>query len=184
MILDKLAKLGSREKIGLTIAGVVLLLLVLDALVARPVAEKLKALELEIDETSAELVYNLRVLKWSDRIRAEYVEVSGLLGAPVEPALAMDRLTAEVDTLAQQAGVEVPSMANAAPRESEHLVEYVVDVGEFEAGIDEIVRLLHTIAERPGLLRVPRFVLTPDPDSAVFNGSMLVTRLMVAGPES
>jgi len=180
MILDKLEKLRARERVGLAVAALCILALLTDYLVVRPTVRGLKALDMEIEREDQELAYNLRVLRWQDRIRADFERVEGLIGTSAPSAEELDRMTGDIDDLARETGVDLPSLGTLAPKSHEGIYEeYAVEVKTFDADTKGLLGFLHECVLRPGLMRVSKLALEPDATGTRFKGSMLITKVML-----
>jgi len=179
MMFTWLDKLGVRERMALFVATLCVMALLLDYLVVRPVIGKLDGLNLEIESETAQLAYNMRVLQWRDTILKQYEEVSGLVGTATSSAEEADALAAEVDAMARQTRVELPSMGSLTPRKTDVYEEYLVEVRDFEAGMAALLAFLYESVQRPGLLRVSKLTVTPDRAGDRLRGSMLITKVML-----
>jgi len=178
MISLRLDRLGPRERLGLGVLLVVLVVLLLDRLVCQPVVRRLREIDAEIETTEKRLAYNLSARNTRGEVEAAYRRAVGWVGrASPAPAEEIDRIKGVIDECARRAGVLLVSMEHRDPRETEFYREYAVDIGRFECGTPALLRFLHELAAVPGMLRVTRLNLSPGGDEAPVRGAMSVSRV-------
>lgn len=178
-MLERLEKLGPREKFGLTIAALVIGALLLDHFVVRYVITHYENMGSDIRHTKNQLRFQAGVLRKESRVRAEYDAVRGRLGKAESESEAIDRMKGEIDRQAQDAGVVVVSMQHRSPRDELGCREYVLEVGKFEADLDGLLRFLNACQGAQGMLRVPKLTVTPEKEVGRISGSMQITKLVV-----
>jgi hypothetical protein len=179
MILDRLDKLGSRERGFLLVAMICCFCWIVDALVISPALAAMAKLDLEIRTTVENLSLARRVLSRASTVRADYERVMGLAGSPRSPEEDTDTMNTEVDKLAHQTGVDCPSMGPGEPRSLESHTELRVDIAEFRSEAGNLVRFVHEIEQSPIGLRIAMLRISPDKGKGMVKGSLLVRRLTV-----
>jgi len=179
MILQKLEKLGPREKLGLAIATILVSALLADGLVIKTVANVFKELDADIENEQNGLAYNRRLEEGQPGVSAKYQAVKDLLGEAPSSAEAIDEMKGQIDELARRAGLDIVSMAHREPRKRNFCVEHSVEVGEFEGDLAKMLRFLHELRKLPGMLRVAQLSVTPDKSRGLLKGSMLITKVMI-----
>jgi hypothetical protein len=182
MIGSKLAKLGSREKLMLSFAGLFILAAAADYLVVQPVLESFSGLESRIKEQEKAYRYNQDYVAWEDEILERYSAVSGKLGVVSSSAEAKHEMKGQVEDLAQKTGVLLQSSDLRDPNLDSHspCQEYFVDIKRFRADMNSLLGFLHELHTAPGMLRVVTLNVTPlRGENDVFEGSMLITKVMI-----
>jgi len=174
----KLAQLPMRERIGLALAGGFIVLMISDAFVFKPVLRQLEALDASILAEETELRRSNGVLQYEDSVRQQYLEVKDLLGATGPETETIESFKSEFDELALAHGVQLRSMRHLSPETTDYLVTYVIEVGDFEAEMPDVLRFLGAINMAPGLMRVRSMTVGSQTADAQVNGSIAVTRVM------
>jgi hypothetical protein len=182
MILDRLAKLGAREKIGLLLAVAVIVLLVLDRLLISPTLRYYRELDQRILAEERRIRLNRESIAIEDEVYRRYRRVADLVQTFESPAAGIDSMKGQIDELAGRTGVILVSREHRPPTESDYCQEYYVDIREFEAPETNLVAFLRLVPELPGLLRVDRINLVPDRNRNVVKGSMLISKVLMLTP--
>ncbi|MDP6523967.1 MAG: hypothetical protein QGH15_07080 [Kiritimatiellia bacterium] len=179
MITDKLQKLGQREKVMLWLAGIVILLLLIDKLTMQPVVDAMKWCNSSIKQEEKDLNYNLSVLCKDEEVSAAYAKVEGLLDEAKSRGTATDEIKAQIDLLASATGLMINSMEPRAPVVSKFYDTYAVEIGSFEAQPENLLTFLHRLHKAPGMLRMASLVLEMQSEEQRIKGSMQITKVMV-----
>jgi hypothetical protein len=183
MISEKLATLGTREKIMLALAGLTVLVVLVDRIAVHYVTEQFRSLEEDIRANEAELSAQRQILKRGGLIAREYVRIQKDVTEMPSAAVAMDRLKGEIDELAVESGVSILAIKHRENRRSSwgFCEECVIDIEKFEAGTKELMTFLHRVFSSRKLLKVERLSLVPQRDGTVFSGSMSIAKVVVVG---
>lgn len=188
MILDKLAKLAPREKIGLALAAAALFLLVVNQFVVLRFVNKLKELKTQIVLAEYGLKENKEALRYKDQVDKDYEEVRSLIAEGTSRAGDIDDMKREIDELASEAGLRLVSWQEQEPRKGKFCDEYVVEVGKFEVeNMKDFLEFIDSVArnEAPGVLRIARLQVSGDNKSKhARKGTMLITKVTTAVQES
>lgn len=179
MITDKLQKLGQREKIMLWLAGLIILLLLIDKLAMQPIIDAMQWCNSAIEQQKKDLNYNLSVLCKDEEVSAAYAKVEGLLDEAKSRGQASDEIKALIDKLASEAGLMINSMEPRTPLVSKFYDTYMVEIGSFEASPDKLLTFLHKLQNAPGMLRISDLVIEMQAEEKRITGSMLITQIMV-----
>ncbi len=185
MIFGKLIeKLGTRERLGLFLAGLCLFTVLVDRLVIQAVVDKLAELDVEIEKKENELRYSRGVLRGSESITKEYEVISQLALRATSSAktMIMDELMGQIYNLAIQAGMINPSTKHHEPVETKSYMEYSVEVVGFQADMPDLIKFLHSVQAEPGLMTVSWLTLGPGKDKQVA-GSMLLSKVVMLEKE-
>ena len=184
MALLKLDKLGARERWGLGIALVVVLVLLVDRLVVDMVANRIQSVRAQAVAEAKELDYNRRVLQTRGPIEAEYGRIEGLLASGLSDSEAIDEIKGEIDDLARETGVSLVSMEHRAPSgDTAGYREYVIEVRKFEGSMQSLLAFLHKVWETPGMMRARKVTVTPGSEEGMLQGSAVISKLLIgSGP--
>jgi len=176
----KLAQLPLRERIGLLFAIGFMVLMIADTFVIKPAFRQLTALDAAILAEEAELRQSIGVLQYDDSIREQYLDIKDVLGVTGPESETIESFKAELDELALAHRVQLRSMRHLAPETdaSDYLVTYVIDVGDYEAEIPDLLRFLDAIHAAPGLMRVRSVTISSQTESLDVSGAISVTRVM------
>jgi len=181
MILDRLAKLRSREKVALTVGLLIVAAVFVDRLVVQRVVDTIGRLDSELVVQKNNLEYQLRVLSSKEEIDAEYERLREVVPEAESQAVAIDEMKGQIDELARESRVRLDSWEERDPREIGDTLpfeEYSVAIRQFEAAEADLLRFLHDVCVSPELFRVEEFKFTPDKNTGMIKGSMLITKVM------
>jgi len=182
MIGSKLAKLGSREKLMLSIAALSILAAAADYLVVEPVLDSFSKLESEIEKQDKAYRYNRDYVAWKDQILECYSAVSGKFEVVSSSAETRVDMKGQIEDLADKAGVTLESSDLRDPNLESHkpCEEYFVDIKRFRTDMNCLLGFLYELQTAPGMLRVVSLNLTPlRGEEKLFEGSMLITKVMI-----
>lgn len=178
---DKLEKLAPREKWGLGLAALFLLVLITDRLVVQTVANRFQDLRIEEQNLTDQLAFASQVAAQKPAVQKAYEDVSGVLATARSDAETIDEMKGMLDLLAGESGLLLVSMKHLEPRPAGTLREFIVDIGEFEGSMQAVMTFLHRVSQAPGLLRIARLTVSPAPRSdQPLKGSVLISKVMVA----
>ncbi len=181
MAADWLHRLERREKNGLVLVLVAVVVLALDHLAARPLVARCADLERDLELAIKQRALQVAWLQAQPLVDREFSRVHDRLGAPMAPAAAIVEMRQELDDLARAANVVVISVKHREPRRLEFYDEFAVD-GEFEADELGLMRLLHVLVTTPGTYRVTRLKMTPDATGRRIKGSLTITKVLMSPP--
>ncbi len=180
----KLDKFGARERWGLGLALVFVLVLMVDRLVVGMVAERVSAVEEQAATDSKELDYSHGVLKSKGPIEAEYGRIEALLRSGLSDSEVIDEIKGEIDDLARGAGVDLVSMEHRAPVPSPGFTEYVIEIRKLEASMESLLSFLHQVWQTPGMMRVRKVTIVPGADDERVEGTVVISKIMIPTGES
>ncbi len=184
MIAAKLQKLSGREKACFILAVVFILAYVGDQLVVSRVLSHFKNLSLETEKQKIYLEYNLDVLQHEVEVAAEYEKVKDRFGEVSASSKPTEALTGQIHELARQTGLTIVSCEQREPRRGEFCYEFSVELKQFKAETDQLLKFLYELRAAPGMLRVVKLSLAPassvaGAQSKGVQGSMIVTKKMI-----
>ena len=182
MIGDKLAKLSQRERIGLILAGVCMLMTISYAVVIRPVRNRFDRTNQDIRKASEKLARNESELdkRRQDAIRAAYTNYSHFFvkGSSADEESA--EMLREIEKLSGQAGLTLLRSNPRPPVLGNVYRECVVEV-DVEGPMSSCVSFLCGIQQSPQLLRVQKLALAPQSKdkTSVVKGTLAISRVTV-----
>lgn len=174
----KLAQLPLRERLGLLFAVGFIVLMLADAFVLKPSIRHLQSLDASIVAEDTAFSQSRGFLQYGDSIREQYYAVKDLLGVTGPESETIESFKNELDELALAHAVQLRSMRHLAPEPTPYLVTYVIEVGDYEAEIPDLVRFLHAVNRAPGLMRVRDLTISSQSPDQRINGAISVTRVM------
>jgi len=181
MAIIKFDKLGLREKVGLSIAGLFIVFMIIDRLVVASVVSTLNDMQQRISTAEKELNYNKSVLKRKDEISARYEGISSLIGITVSPAEEIDNMSMEIADLATRMQIDYDS-SQREPRKHAFYEEYFVDIRQFECEMNNLLVFLHEVQKSPGMFRVSKLSVSSEQNDTRVKGSMLISKVMMLAP--
>jgi len=181
MALLKLDRLGARERWGLGVALVVLLVLLVDQLVISMVADRIQSVRAQAVTESKALYLNRQVLQTEGPITAQYEAIKQLLAGELSDAEAIEAMRGAIGDLADASGVSTPgSMKPRAPSgASEGYREYVIDIPKFQSSMESLLTFLHGVWVAPGMMRVKKLSITPSAEEGMIEGSLMISKLLI-----
>ncbi|MCC6581259.1 MAG: hypothetical protein IT440_12560 [Phycisphaeraceae bacterium] len=182
MLAERLNRLEGREKLGLLLVVLVLVVLVLDFAVIRPINTRCLWLDGDIERETKTLVYQESVLQAGPHVEAQFSVIHDRIGDALPAAEARREMRGAIDTLAQESDVTLISVKDREPRRTENFDEYAVDIADFETDEQGLARFLHALMGAPGTYRVTRMKIAPDSSGKRVKGSMTVTRVTLPAP--
>lgn len=180
MLGDRLSKLRMRERVGLLLAVIAVALLLMDNLVVQPVAKEYKNLGAAIAAERAKLAYAETVVTLESQIMERFGAVKDLLGAPQPEVVSVDLMKGRIDELAKKSEVLLFSIKHRPVKDMGFYQEFAVEIGEFEATEDNLLRFLHSIRTEESIYRVSKLDVKPDPEGDLVRGSMMITKVAMA----
>ncbi|MGQ9660810.1 MAG: hypothetical protein ACUVWX_00550 [Kiritimatiellia bacterium] len=182
MIGDKFARLGVREKVGVALAAVFVVGLIADRGIVRPVRKGFLRLDTEIHSEKAARDLAIQVAEQEQTLAGEFEKVRGLLEQAKNRSEALDGLKAQISKLEAESGLSILSMEERESREARASGFYTVlavEIGRFEARVQDLVKFLVGLQNEPGLLRVTNLSISPVRGAVgQVRGSMLITKVV------
>jgi len=183
MIGGRLSKISKREQVWLGVAVILLFVMLLDNLVARPLARRLEELDREIKREINTVAYNRGALKLKAQIEADFEQVKGRVPEVVSPARDLAAMKEQIDEAARKNGLMIGRVADRDLREMDGYVEYAVEVGRLEGELRAVLRFMCELWDATGLPRVVRMNLKPNPaqGGSGVTASLVITKLALRG---
>lgn len=182
MILDKLQKLGVREKVLMVMACIMIIGLIIDYGVVQPVIVQCDEMDDAVVQARLELRVYRDYLRMRQNIDKEYESNQGLLSESTEVSQDIDQLKGEVDQIAEGAGLTYDSMSHSDPVQmpESHYMEYLVTIGKYQTDMPNLLTFLRNIHQTPGMLRVTRLNVKPVKGSDKITGSIVISKVMIS----
>jgi hypothetical protein len=177
-MIGRLTELPRRERMGLILALALVAIMIGDAVVLKPALRQIRDLDQAIMRERAEISRSRGVLQFADSVLEQYSDVRHLLGESGPESETIEGFKSELDELAIRHGVGLRSMRHLNPETSDYMLTYVIDVGDYESDMGNLLRFLDGIHEAPGLMRVRQLTITSQTTNQLVNGAVSVTRVM------
>ncbi len=183
MIIEKLEQLPGREKVGLAVALILIVLYVADLSVIKPFVRRLRELDLSVEVQQKLLDHHLKVLSYEASVASQYEGVKDLIGVSGTEQESIEAFKNEIDELALRNAVSLRTMRHLTPEKTAFLATYIIEVSEFEAEISALINFMHAISRSPGLIRVRNVGISSQGTDRKVSGSLVVTKVMTQGTE-
>jgi len=174
-------KLSARERHGLVVAALCVLVFLTDRFIFRRLTLRLDAIGRQIEVSKRELAGNLKILDPARKrlVRQEYRRVANRIRKRRTTDEEDAALLAEVETLAEKAGVKLVGTRREEVRQAGFYEEYAVAI-EFVEPLEKAVEFLYALESSPRLLHVQRISLSPSSKEpgAPLKGAMLITQVL------
>lgn len=180
MMMERLGRLGPRERAFLTVGSLIILALLADRFVARPVLRTFAGLRADAEQQAMLYRYNRDVLAGEESVRAAYAAAGRVLGRSGTRSEAIDSLKGQIDDLAAKCGIVVHSTDHREPEGEGPYDQYDIDIKRFTADMRGLLTFLYEIQAAPGMLRVERMTLQPRREEGRLEGSMLISKVTVS----
>ncbi len=182
-MMGKLAQLPIREKAGLALALVLMLLYVTDLSVVKPLVRRLRSLEVAIEVEQKRLDHNRKVVSYEASVESQYEGVKDLIGVSGTEQETIETFKNEIDELALRNAFRLRSMRHLTPERTAFLVSYIIEISEFEAETPALISFLNGINRSPGLIRVRNAVISSQRTDSMVSGSLVITKVMTQTAE-
>lgn len=177
-MIAKLSQLPLRERLGLLISIAFVVSLLTDAFVIKPALHYIDDLDAQISARQSEIRESRGVIQYADSVEQQYSMVKDLLGVTGPESETIEAFKNELDELAIRHGVQLRSMRHLSPDETDYLLTYIVEVGDYEAEMASLLRFLYAVNEAPGLMRIRSMSIESRSTDSVVSGTLSVTRVM------
>jgi Tfp pilus assembly protein PilO len=162
MLNDQLAKLSPRERTFLALMVVVVLAVLANWFVVRPVRSGFQDLNTEIAREKRRVDGNVAKLDPHrvQAIRAEYKRLGRRIATRSTPSEEQAQILGEVEGLARQAKLNLLGTKAREPRAQRSYEEYPMEV-DVEGDLSGVMAFLYGLQRSPQLLRITELTLTP-----------------------
>ena len=179
----KFDKLSSREQVGLVVAGIAMLLAVLNGLVVKSIVSRITLLDNLIERSNEKLRLNHQVIKSQKAVEAEFQQVRTMFEQVDSVNAGKESINSGMDELAKKHNVNCASMEalEPDPKKNMNYDEFELNISQFDASVANWLRFLHEMNELqkvPGMPRVAKLTLTTIKNSDQVKGSMVISRIM------
>ena len=177
-ILGFFSKLSKKERVGLIVAGIIVVAVLIDRLVVNPAGIKLKHVEQQITLSEKKLSLDLRNILNKDFIESEYKKHKNFVKkSSVSDEENISNMLAEIESLARTAGVTLVDIKPQVAKQIDFYKEYAVEV-TIEGPIEQIVIFLHKLNNTAQLFRAVKLRLgMKQKELLAVRATMLVTHI-------
>jgi len=157
--MEFLSKLSKKEKIGLYLAVIVVLLAFLDQIVVKPIRNKVARLNQKIQICEEELKRDLQSLSEKKSISREYEKYARYVTKAGSDEEEVAKILAEIEELARKSTVNLVDITPQTPGEFDFYREYTAEI-EIEGKTGAVVKFLYELNNSALLLRTQKVRLT------------------------
>ena len=173
------AKMSPREKAGIAVAAIVVLVVFVDRFIVNPMAVRMHRLNTEIKAGENALRLDTGLAGQKGAVSAEYGKYSAYVRKSGSDEEEQTKMFSEIEELERKSGVSPLNMKAIAPRAVDFYRKYEVEL-EVEGEMEQIVNFLYLLNNSPQLLRAEKVTLNPrDRDSAAVRAKMNVTKVVM-----
>ncbi|MBL7155677.1 MAG: type 4a pilus biogenesis protein PilO [Candidatus Omnitrophica bacterium] len=173
MFVDKLSK---KEKIGLSIACILVLTAIFDRAVCVPIRNRMQKLNQEVSLSEKELaryLYNLEQEKTVTKEYGDYIQYVKEAGSDEEETA---KALGEIETLARKSGLCMVDIKPYAPKATGFYKEYIFEI-EAETDMESLISFLHQLDSSPQLLCVEKLRLSlKETGGSAIKASIVITK--------
>ena len=171
--------MSPREKAGIAIAAVVVLVVFVDRFIVNPMAVRMHRINAEIKAGENALRLDTGLAGQKGAVSAEYGKYSAYVRKSGSDEEEQTKMFGEIEELERKSGVSPLNMKAIAPRAVDFYRKYEVEL-EVEGEMEQIVNFLYLLNNSPQLLRAEKVTLNPrDRDSAAVRAKMNVTKVVM-----
>ena len=172
-------KVSQKERIGISIAAIIILLAIVDRLIYAPINETLEKINREIKISEKRLTYSLNNLEQKEFITGEYQKY----GLEIKENSSDDEKTAsmlsEIERLAKKSGASLVDIKPQPTRSIDFYEELIVEVN-VQGSMEDLVKFLHYLHDSPLLLRTQNLHLDlKDKNSPTVEALIKVTKVSI-----
>jgi len=155
-----LSKLSKKEKALLSIAALVVFVLLLDRVIFRPILNKLKDLDTEIQNQKNTIKENLHITGQKDKTDKDIERYSSYIGKGQSSEKEMASLLQEIENLAAKFSISLIDIKPGGLEDEEIIKKYRVDLN-CEARMEQIINFIYEVETFSALLVVEKFDIRP-----------------------
>ena len=178
-MMDFFSKLSKKEKTGIVVAGIIVLLAFSDGLIIRPIRERVTGLNDQIKMRREELKRNLQNLSQKETVSREYEKYARYVTKAGSDEEAVAQILAEVEELARESRVYLVDTKPQPPVEAGFYKEYKAEI-EIEGRVDAIVDFLYQLNNSTQLLRAEKLrIASKSKVSTTAKAFILITKVLI-----
>lgn len=172
-------KLSNKEKLGLSLAFVVMAVALMDRLIISPIRDRFRRIDQEIKISEKQLAHDLRNVHQSDQIAEQFEKYTAYVERSGSDEEEVAKILGEIESMARQTKVYLANMKPQTPKEVDFYKEYVVEI-DAEGEIASLIKFLHQLNTSEQLLRIEKLRLSSiKKGDKTLRASMTVMRVLV-----
>jgi hypothetical protein len=173
------AKMSAREKAGIAVAAIVVLVVFVDRFIVNPMSARMHRLNREIKASENDLRLDTGLAGQKDAVSAEYGKYSAYVRKSGSDEEEQTKMLSEIEELERKSGVSPANMKSLAPKTVDFWKKYEVEL-EVEGEMEQVVNFLYLLNSSPQLLRSEKVTLSPrDRDSTAVRAKLNVTKVVM-----
>lgn len=172
-------KLSNKEKLGLSLALVVMGVALMDRMVVSPIRGRFQRLDREIKINEKQLAHDLRNVEQEGFIAAQYEKYVQYVQRSGSDEEEVAQILGEIESLARQSNIYLANMKPKTPKEIDFYKEYAIQI-DAEGEMERLISFLYQLNTSAQLLRVQELRLNSDKKGTkTLKASMLIVRVLV-----
>jgi Tfp pilus assembly protein PilO len=172
-------KLSRKEKVGLSLAFVFMIVAFFDRLIVSPIRGRVQQINQNIQISEKQLALDLRNVHQQDQIEKEFEKYVGFVERSGSDEEEVAKILGEIEALSRQSEIYLVDMKPQSPKDIDFYKEYNVEI-EVEGEMIPFTKFLHQLNASPQLLRIKKLRLTSKEEGEkVLKSSMVITKVLV-----
>jgi len=173
------SNMGKKQKMGLAVAGAILLVALFDRLITSPIGQGFKKVNSEIKMNERQLAQALRNLNQKDEIIREYDKYLPYIKSNYSEGEEVARLLEGIEGMGRDAGISIGDIKPRPPKEADIFRYYMIEI-EAEGSMESLINFLYQLSSSKQLYRASKvYISSKDKESSAAKASMLVTKVVV-----
>lgn len=174
-----LAKMTQKEKLGLTLAALIVFSAFFDRVIVTPINMSFKKINAQIKSNELKLAQGLRNISQQDEIAKEYEKYLPYIKSKYPEGEEVAKLLEEIETIGHNAGIAITDIKPQPPKQTDMYKYYVIEA-EAEGSMEKLMVFLHQLYASKQLLRASRvYVAVKNKETSEAKISMLITKVVV-----
>ena len=173
------SRLSVRERNGLVVAFIFVLLALVDRLVVFPITERIKKLNEEIKLEEKRVARNLHNLSQKAEVLKEYQRYADYVKKEKSDEEEIASLLNEIESIASSTRIYLVNMKPQPIKQVDFYKSYAIEM-EVEGEMELIIKFLYALQKSEQLIRVKRMRLRlPRPESNVIRAYLSLTKVLI-----
>ena len=173
------SNLPKKEKFGLTIGIVIVLLALLDRIVMAPIGLQFKKVNSQIKANEMKLARDLRNLSQKDDIAREYQKYIQYVKSNYSEGEEVAKLLEEVEGIGSSTGITINNINPNPPKQIGVYKYYLIEI-DAEGKMDALMAFLYNLGNSKQLFRASKvYISLKDKETSTVKASILVTKIVV-----
>ena len=173
------SSISKKEKLGIALAGGIVLLAFLDRLIVAPIGFKFKKINAEIKANELQLAQGLRNLSQKDDIARQYQKYLLYIKSNYSEGEEVAKLLEEIEDVGRNAGISITDIKPQPPKQVDVYRYYLIEI-DAEGRMDTLMTFLHQLGSSKQLFRAGKvYISVKEKETSTAKASILVTKVVV-----